>query len=175
MLDFTPGTLENLARSYGGGPVSFALDLSNMVYARQSIERPDIDIRRSPFIKQLYGEIDAETDRQAGFQRLDKIHEVMDPIAAAKSAKKPELASQMREEAGPIATLGGVVKGVNKQLTAIRKQELRVIASDESDAQKYVQLMELAQRKREAFHRLNRAYDEAMRAPMPKEELTTQP
>lgn len=175
MLDFTPATLENLARSYGGGPVSFALDLSNMVYARQSIQRPDIDVRRSPFLKQLYGEIDAETDRQAGFQRLDKIHEVLDPIAAAKSAKKPELAAAMREEAGPIGQLGGVLKVINKQLTTMRKQELAIIANDESDSQKYAALMELSQRKREVFHRLNRAYDEAMRAPQAKEELTTQP
>jgi hypothetical protein len=175
LLDFTPATLENLARSYGGGPVSFALDLSNMVYARQSIERPDIDVRRSPFIKQLYGEIDAETDRQAGFQRLDKIHEVLDPIAAAKSAKQPELAAQMREEAGPIGDLGGVLKVINKQLTTLRKQELRIISSDASDSQKYAELMELSQRKREVFHRLNRAYDDAIRQPMPKPELTTQP
>jgi hypothetical protein len=180
LLDFTPATLENLARSYGGGPVSFALDLSNMVYARQSIERPDIDIRRSPFIKQLYGEIDAETDRQAGFQRLDKIHEVIDPIAAAKATKTlrgKEQAQAMFEEAGPIATLGGTVKKVNKVMTSIRKQELAIIASDASDARKYVELMELSQRKRETFHILNRAYDEAMRAPMPTTmpEMSTQP
>jgi hypothetical protein len=175
LLDFTPATLENLARSYGGGPVSFALDMANMVYVRQSIERPDIDIRRAPFIKQLYGEIDSETDRQAGFQRLDKIHEVLDPIAAAKSAKRPELAAAMREEAGPVGNLGGVLKVINKQLTTLRKQELAIIANDESDSQKYAALMELSQRKREVFHRLNRAYDDAMRDPKPKAELATQP
>lgn len=175
MLDFTPATLENLARSYGGGPVSFALDLANMAYARQSIERPEIDIRRSPFIKQLYGEIDAETDRQAGFQRMDKIHEAIDPIKAALSAGKMQEAKEMYKEAGPIATLGGALKVTTAQMTALRKQELAIVASDKSDAEKYARLQEISARKRAVFLKLNQAFDAAMRRPTPALELTAEP
>lgn len=168
LLDFTPATLENLARSYGGGPVSFALDMLNMAYARQSIERPTIDVRRSPFIKQLYGEIDNESDRQAGFERMDKIQEEIDPIQAALRAGKKDEAKEMFAEAGPIATLGGALKVTRKQMTTIRKQELAIIASDKSDAEKYAKLEELAASKRKSLQALNRAFDAASRKPMPE-------
>ncbi len=166
-LDFTPATLENLARSYGGGPVSFALDILNMGYARQSIERPTIDVRRSPFIKQLYGEIDNESDRQAGFERMDKIQAEVDPIQAALRAGKKDEAKEMFDDAGPIATLGSALKVTRKQMTTIRKQELAIIASEKSDAEKYAKLEELATSKRKALQALNRAFDAAARKPMP--------
>ena len=52
-------------------------------------------------------------------------------------------------------------------MTTIRKQELAIIASEKSDAEKYAKLEELATSKRKALQALNRAFDAAARKPMP--------
>lgn len=164
-LDFTPATLENLARSYGGGPVSFSLDLMNAVYVRQSIERPDLDVRRLPFIKQLYGRIDAETDRAMAYERMDKISEAVEPVKAAKRAKDMVAAKQLAEEGGPMYRLGGALETTRDQLGKMRKQELTIIAGKEPEALKYARLQKLDEQKRQVMQRLNKAFNDAARAP----------
>lgn len=85
MVDMAPASMENLVRSYGGGPVGFALDLVNAMYARESIARPDLDAKKLPLVKQFYAQIDAETDRLTGYQRLEAAEKVVDPIKHAMS------------------------------------------------------------------------------------------
>lgn len=178
LLDVTPATIENVARSYGGGPASFVLDVLNGFYARQSIERPDLDKRRLPFFKQLYGQIDEETDRMAGAERMKEIASKVDPIIALKraaqtassDAERANLLAESKKliaDAGPIASLGGVLIQTRKDLSALRKAELRVINSEHSDNQKYAEIMVLATRKRRVEQNLNRAYDAALRRTVP--------
>lgn len=166
-IDLTPATIENLVRTYGGGPASFVLDLLNAEYARQTIKRPDLDARRLPFVKQLYGQIDAESDRMAGFDRMKDIASKVDPIVAAVKAGDNEEASKLFKEAGPIATLGGALKEARSELSDVRKAELAVINSEVSDDRKYSQLVILNTQKRLIEQNLNRAYNAAARAPMP--------
>ena len=163
-LDFTPATLENLARGYGGGPASFALDLMNAVYVRQSIERPDLDVRRLPFMKQAYGVIDAETDRVLAFDRMDEIDKVVGPVEAARKAGDRDIAKMLKAEAGPLYQLGGKLETVRTQLADLRKQELAIIGSNKSEAEKYARIMAINERKRHVMQRLNAAYNDAMRS-----------
>ena len=163
-LDFTPATLENLVRAYGGGPASFTLDLMNAMYVRQSIQRPDLDVRRLPFIKQLYGRIDAETDRANAYQRIEKVASVVDPIEQAKRDRKPDDARAMLAEAPELYRLGGALKTIRSQLSTLRKEELSIIASDEADSVKYARLMAVDVKKRQVLQRMNAAFNDAARA-----------
>jgi hypothetical protein len=165
LLDFTPATLETLARAYGGGPASFILDTMNAMYVRQSIERPDLDTRRLPFAKQLYGRIDAETDRMLAYERMNTIAEKLDPVERAKKAGNFAAAREYADEAGQIAKLGGALKSTRDRLSTLRKQELAIIAADHPESVKYARLQSLEQQQRKVLQDINRAYDAAMRAP----------
>lgn len=161
-IDMTPATLETLLRSYGGGPAQFTLDMLNAVYARQHIRREDIEARRLPFVKQLYGQIDAETDRVMGYERLQRAREQADPIKRALREGARDEALKMAEESDGAAYLGNAITVVQDRMSLLRKQELSVINSDLGDASKYSQLSEIALRKRQVLQEFNRAYDEAI-------------
>lgn len=170
MLDFTPATIENLVRSYGGGPASFALDLMNAVYVRQSIERPDLDVRRLPFIKQMYGRIDSETDRAMAYDRMNKIDAAVAPVNAARAAKDMDLAKSMAIEGGAMYKLGGALKIVREQLGHLRKEELAIISGKDPEPVKYARLQALDGKKRVILQRLNSAFNDAMREDKPPAE-----
>lgn len=165
LLDFTPATLESLTRAYGGGPASFILDTMNAMYVRQSIERPDLDTRRLPFAKQLYGRIDAETDRMLAYERMNTIAEKIDPVERAKKAGNFAAAREYADEFGQIAKLGGALKSTRDRLSTLRKQELAIISTDQPESVKYARLQSLEQQRRKVLQDINRAYDAAMRAP----------
>lgn len=161
LLDIAPASLENLARGYGGGPVSFTLDILNAIYVRQSIKRQDLDARRLPFVKQLYGEIDAESDRVVGTQRMDAARKVIDPIKQAQSDGAPEV-REMMQRAGPIASLGGILAETQAHLSRVRKEELATMGAERlSEAEKFARLQALAQQRRVVLQNFNRVYDEA--------------
>ncbi len=163
--DVTPATLETLARSYGGGPASFALDLTNALYVRQNIERPDLAVGKLPFVRQAWGTIDAETDRLTGYQRLDAAEKVVGPIERAIQKGGRAEAREMLDEAGPMARLGGAVEVTRERLADVRKAELHIIDDKKmADSVKYVRLEELAERRRKALQQFNVAYDKAVLA-----------
>lgn len=163
LIDITPATVEVLVRSYGGGPASFVLDAINAMYARQSIERPDLDVRRLPFIKQVYGLIDAETDRFLAYERMREISSVVDPIEAARRNRDREAAVKMVAENGPIYKLAGAIDRARDKLSQIRKAELTIIDSKLPDSVKYAKLRDLDTKKRVVLQNINAAYDAAMR------------
>jgi len=161
-LDLTPATIENIVRSYGGGPASFTLDLINSVYMRQTIERPDLDARRLPFIKQLYGQIDAETDRVVGYERMEKITAASDPFERALREGHRAEARDLLEAFGPIVRMGEFVREQRSVLADIRKHELAIIDSTQSDTIKYFRLQSLDAKKRKVLQRVNAAYGRAL-------------
>ncbi|HQC98970.1 MAG TPA: hypothetical protein PK306_25015, partial [Aquabacterium sp.] len=165
MVDVAPSSFEHLARSYGGGPVSFGLDIINALYLRQTIARPELDAKRLPFAKQFLGVIDAETDRLTGYQRLEDAEKLVDPIKRAMAAGDGAQAREMRKAAGRIAGLGDAVQQTRRDLEAIVKTERKTIDSDElTDAAKYVKLLGLAEKRRHVLQRFNKAYDRAVLA-----------
>lgn len=165
IVDVAPSSFEHLVRSYGGGPVSFGLDIINALYLRQTIARPELDAKRLPFAKQFLGVIDAETDRLTGYQRLEDTEKLVDPIKRAMAAGDGAQAREMRRAAGPVAGLGDAVQQTRRDLSAIVKTERKTIDSNElTDAAKYVKLMELAERRRQVLQRFNKAYDRAVLA-----------
>lgn len=171
MVDVAPSTIEHLARSYGGGPVSFGLDIINALYVRQSIARPELDAKRLPFAKQFYGVINAETDRMTGYQRLERAEKIVDPIKRAMNAGDAEEAVAMRDEAGQLAGLGEAVLLTRQRLGEIVKRERATIDSAAmSDSGKYVKLVELAEQRRAALQRFNAAYDRAVDATAKQKE-----
>jgi len=170
LVDVAPSTMEHLARSYGGGPVSFGLDILNALYVRQTIARPELDAKRLPFAKQFIGTIDAETDRMTGYQRLESAEKLIDPIKRAMSAGDGEEARVLHQEAGPVAGLGDAVHQTRQRLGEIIKRERATIDSTTlNDGAKYTQLIELAERRRQALQRFNAAYDRAVLATVRQE------
>lgn len=171
MVDVAPATIEHLARSYGGGPVSFGLDIINALYVRQAIERPEMDAKRLPFVKQFYGVIDAETDRMTGYHRLEAAEKLIDPIKRAMGAGDADEVRAMREDAGSVAYLGDAVLQTRQRLGEIVKRERATIDSTTlNDSAKYVRLLELAEQRRAALQRFNAAYDRAVDATDKQEE-----
>jgi hypothetical protein len=164
LIDLTPATVEALVRAYGGGPASFTLDIMNAMYVRQNIERPDVDWRRMPFAKQLYGRIDAETDRMLSYERMDRVSEVVDRVDKARRDGNIEDAKRMRDEAPELYRLGGALKVTRDRLGELRKQELAIIASDESEGSKFAKLTALNGQKRRVLQDMNRAFNASMRA-----------
>ena len=163
LIDVAPGSIEAIVRGYGGGPASFTLDVMNAFYMRLAIERPEVKTTALPFAKQLYGEIDAETDRLMGYERLEKARKIVEPFErAAKDGARDEVAG-MRAEFGPMLRLGGAIQATQERLSEIRKRELSVIASEtKTDSEKYVALMDMAHKRRLALHKFNETYDRAI-------------
>lgn len=169
ILDMAPGSLENLTRGYLGGPMTFVLDIANTVYARTSLERPEADLRRLPFAKQVYGVIDDETDRMLGYSRMEKAEELINRINAGKKLTKmtgDSTAEQAAiEDAGPMGALDSDLKRVRKTMSELRKQELEIIGDPEaSSALKYERMLKLNTARRRALQDFNAAYAEAQRA-----------
>ena len=165
LLDVTPAALETIARSYGGGPVTFTLDVVNALYLRQSIERPAVRYGALPFFKQLSGVIDAETDRMVGYQRLEQAAKIVDPMVRARREGGPEAReamAAMREELGPMLRLADTIESTRGSLSDVRKKELKIMSSDKPEAMKYVELMAQAQKRREVLQKFNAAYDRAL-------------
>jgi hypothetical protein len=165
LIDMTPASLENLARGYGGGPVSFSLDLLNALYVRQSIARPSIDVARTPFVKQLYGQIDAEADRQVGYERLSKASEAADALARARRDGNVDEARLILKDS-PLAGAGEAINATRSVLSELRKAELSIISNERlSEAEKYAQLQRLAVQRRIALQKFNAVYDRLQQRP----------
>ena len=162
LLDVTPATLETMARGYGGGPVGFTMDLVNAVYARQSIQRTTPRYEALPFVKQLYGVIDAETDRMIGYQRLEQAAGMVEPLQRAQREGGFTEAQEMRDEFGPMLMLGGTIQQTRQRLSDLRKRELAVVSSPENDAMKFARLEALAELRRKTLQQFNAAYDRAI-------------
>jgi hypothetical protein len=159
-----PGTIENAARFYGGGVASFTLDTLNAVYARQSIERQDMDTRRLPFVKQLYGVIDDEVDRMAGYERLDKAQSKSVPFDRARSAGDVKDALGMLDKDGKVVGIGSVVLDIKSRLSDLRKAEIQVLGDTNiSESQRYVKLLEISAYKRLVLGKFSKSYDELIR------------
>ena len=174
LVDLTPASIENLARGYGGGPANFSLDVLNAMYVRQNISRPDLDTRRLPFVKQLYGVIDDETDRLVGQQRMDKVQKVMDPLKRAMREGASDDAKALVKDAGTIAGLGGALTTTRQMLAQIRKGELATIGDDKmTEAAKYDRLQEFAGQRRKVMQGFNRAYDDAIELQAAQEATKT--
>ena len=163
LFDLAPGQIEALVRGYLGGPATFTLDIINSVYARQSLERPELDVKRLPFAKQLYGVIDDETDRMVSYSRMEKVEEKVSRAKAAKDVGDTEAADRMSKEFGEIESLGNTLKRTRELLGKLRKEELAIIRDEKlSDAAKLAQMLELNKSRREVLQGFNRAYNEAM-------------
>jgi hypothetical protein len=169
-IDLAPATIEGLVRGYGGGPASFTLDMLNAVYARQSIKREDVDVRRLPFIKQTYGVIDNETDRAASFASMDKLDELADPIQRAKSDAKAgseaaaEAYERMVNEGGSLLAVAKLKESIDKSMSKIRKAELQVISDKNlSDSAKFAQIQAFGQQKRQLLAEFNKSFNQALR------------
>lgn len=162
-IEVAPGTIETLVRAYGGGPTAFGLDLANAIYARQSIKRDNVDLRRLPFAKQFYGQIDEETDRMIGYERMGKIEESAAPYKKARKAGAHEEADAIAKDS-PLAELGQELRDTRKALSDLRKEELEVLsAKDEPDSARLKRISEINAEKRRVLQDINRAYDEALR------------
>ena len=168
-LDVSPATLENLARGYGGGPMMFTMDLINSLYARQSIERGDLEARRLPFAKQFYGQIDNETDRMTGYARLQDVQSKSEPVRAAARVGEMAEARQIAQEGGPLALLGDRALATRQALSEIAKREREIIDSKRSDGDKYALLQHQAAKKRQLLQDFNGVYDRAVQQTIGKE------
>lgn len=166
LIDMAPASLENLVRGYMGGPASFVLDIGNAVYARQSLERPDLERQRLPFVKQLYGVIDAETDRMVGYERLDKAEQKLARAQQAKKDGNMEALRQMMGDEAPMLALGEEIKLTREGLAKLRKDELSIINSTTlSDGDKLARLRMMNERRRRVLQDFNRAYDQSLSRP----------
>jgi hypothetical protein len=165
LIDVAPSTIENLVRGYGGGPVSFGLDVLNALYARQSLARPEIDLHRLPFLKQLYGVIDEESDRMVGYERLDDATKKAGRMELAGKQGGGDAAREVLREDGLVAGLGEQVKATREKLSELRKAELAVLADTKlSDVEKYARLQRYNLLRRQALQAFNRVYDSAVLA-----------
>lgn len=163
LIDLAPGQIEVLVRGYLGGPATFGLDIINSMYARQSLERPELDVKRLPFVKQLYGVIDDETDRMVSYARMEKVEEKVKRAAAAKKAGDSEAADRMSEEFGEIEAIGSTLQTTRDLLRTLRDEELQIIRDDAlSDSQKLAKMLELNKNRREVLQAFNRVYNDAM-------------
>lgn len=164
-VDLAPSTLENLARAYGGAPLGFGLDLVNAFYLRQTIERPEMEAKKLPFLRQFWGVIDAETDRMTGYQRLDDTDRVLEPIRRAQRDGAASQAVEMTKDAGFVAGLGSAVLETRHSLGEIIKAERQAIDDARlTDGERYLRLVQLGEQRRRALQAFTRAYDKAVEA-----------
>lgn len=162
LIDLSPGALENAVRFYGGGIASFSLDLANAFYARQHLERDEMEPGRLPFARQLLGQINAETDR-IGYELLRKGDEAIKPMEAAVRAGDDQAAERIEAKHGDLAYAGAQVHEVRRRLAQLRKRELEVIEGDASDRDKLAELREIRQEVRDTLQSWNSSYVELLR------------
>ena len=159
LIDLAPGSIENAARFYGGGLASFSIDVMNAMYVRQHIERPEPDVKRLPFVKQLYGVIDDETDRWYAYDKMRKAEEAIQPFEQAKRDGDADAAMALYNEKGPIVGAGKTLTRIRSQLSDLRKYELSVINSKElTDGERYIKLMEISGKSRDLLQQWNKVY-----------------
>lgn len=163
LIDLTPGAIENLVRGYLGGPATFTMDILNSVYAKQHLDRPELDVRRLPFVKQVIGRIDEETDRMIGYSNMEKATRMVNRFNAAK--KLEELSDEEAaylEANSPMMSLGRTLNATRKALSDLRKEELAILNNDElSDGDKLAQMLLLNKERRQALQFFNQAYGAA--------------
>jgi len=165
LVDVAPSTIENVLRGYGGGPVSFGLDVLNAVYARQSLARPEVELHKLPFAKQLYGVIDDETDRLVGHERLDDATKKAGRLELAGKQGGSQAVQEVLREDGKVAGLGDAVQSAREKLSELRKAELVVLADPKlSDVEKYARLQRYNALRRQVLQAFNRAYDASVLA-----------
>ncbi|MFG6467518.1 LPD38 domain-containing protein [Roseateles sp. BYS87W] len=162
LIDVSPGALENAVRFYGGGIASFSLDLANAFYARQHLEREEMDAGRLPFARQLLGRINAETDR-IGYDLLKKGEEATQPMEAARKAGDAEAIDAIEQRHGGMAWAGTQVRHVRQRLGELRRRELEVIESDATDREKLAELKDIREQVRLALQNWNTSYVELVR------------
>ncbi|MBN8489441.1 MAG: hypothetical protein J0M20_17155 [Burkholderiales bacterium] len=163
LIDIAPGSLENAARFYGGGIASFSLDLMNAFYARQHLERDKPELQRLPFMRQLLGQINDETDR-LGFDRLRAADAMAQPYEAAAKKGDIDAAERLLQEHGPIAAAGRHVDRVRAQLAKLRQAERAVIEDDTmTDRQKLAELTLIRIQVRDVLNAWNETFDILMR------------
>lgn len=172
-IDITPGGVENLVRGYGGGPASFVTDILNAFYVRQSLERPELDVRRLPFAKQVLGVIDSETDRTEGYTNIKEAETIVGRVKAAKKdaiklgGRSGDLAAaaqeEMEAEHPAISSLGRRIESTKKKLAKQRKADLDTLRDDGlTDAQKVIELMRSNVERREALQDFTIDYGKAL-------------
>ena len=163
-VDISPGSLEFMTRAITGGMGNFVLDVTNTFYARQSIERTDADIRRTPLVKDFYGTLNNENDGALAYKRMDDAAKVIEPIKKALSDGNYEEARALRDKKPEVYAAADMLDSVRDQLATLKKRDLQIIASKEPDAVKYARLQATAAQRREVLQKWNRVYDRVLRA-----------
>lgn len=162
-IDLSAGQIENLVRGYAGGPATFSLDILNAMYARQSLQRPELDVTKLPFAKQVYGKIDAETDRMLAYSRMDEAQKVVNRMRAGRAAGDDPALDELEKSAGGLMGLGATLQTTRARLSSLRKSELAILNDDTmTDKAKMMELQLLNRDKREALQAFNEAYNDAL-------------
>ena len=155
-IDVSPGSIRNIVRNLTGGTGDFLTSVFVNIPSKLLTPEGEVGARDVPVLKAFYGEVDEATDVGLAYERRGEVME-----AATQAANRQKLGIEVEYDAKSkgLQSLGNAAKAFTKQMTAIRKEELRVAEDKElTDAQRAAQRKELQKERAELATDFNEAY-----------------
>ncbi|UOF76779.1 coil containing protein [Caudoviricetes sp.] len=160
-IDINPGSIENLVRTLTGGTGVFLSDV--LVNLPQKITNAEAEVtsRDIPVLRNFYGAIDGVNDQMLLYERMKEVKK-----ASTKMKRSAELGIEgnMSSMDTALAYLGETTGIYNKQMTAIRKEEIRLALDDSLTKEERAKgQMEMKKTRDELSKDFNQAYMEIIR------------
>jgi hypothetical protein len=155
-IDVSPGSVRNIVRNLTGGTGDFLTSVFVNIPSKLMSPEGEVGARDVPVLKAFYGEVDETTDVGLAYERRG---EVMDAAKQAANRQKMGIEVEYDAKSKGLQSLGNAAKAFTKQMTAIRKEELRVAEDkDLTDAERAAQRKELQKYRAELATDFNKAY-----------------
>lgn len=156
LVDVNPDVMRYFISYLTGGAGNFAFNkLPDTAY--RLTNDLDIESNKVPFLSKVNGKVTPYQDRSEFYDRRDEIGQIMEEYQSLNGDEKQEF----RKEYGSKIRLKGMVKGIEKSLSSLRKQRTRILSQDLSPADEEAKLKLIDERIKKLIDRFNKAYGRA--------------
>jgi hypothetical protein len=131
----SPGTLKTLVSATTGGLGSFVTQMADSIIALSS-DTEDLKAKSMPILNRFYGEVDEDASIRTA---ADRRREVSALVEEVKRQRKEGIEPELDAEANRLLDLAGLQERQQKELSRMRKEEVEIIRSDSTDAEKKVE------------------------------------
>ena len=155
-IDVSPGSVRNIVKNLTGGTGDFLSAVFVNIPSKMWSPDGALGPRDVPVLKAFYGEVDDITDSSLFYERKA---EVMTAAKQAADRQKLGIEITYDPESKGLQSLGNAAKYYTKQMTRVRKEELRVADDpDLTDAQKNAERKVLQKERAELASEFNAEY-----------------
>jgi hypothetical protein len=156
----TPGTIKTLIATTTGGLGNFVEQVASSVVAMSSDDK-DLKTSQMPVVNRFYGEVGEDANiRTAG----DRMREVKKAVDVIEAQLKLGIEVELTTEQERLMSLAEAQDAYEKFMGEIRREEIAVIKSDMTAAEKKLVRQQMAKARDEISTEMNRAYLDSIRS-----------